>query len=204
MVKPGVLQSMGSQRVGHDWVTELNWRSIRWDVGSNHLSGWWWEVLMADGTHSSWHKVASQVLKVSLVVNWKAVTVEGTVNLGMNEWMNAHSLAAPQTPSQCLVHLQTYITSSPLGHSHGRCLLPLSATLSMDKYQYLGGFYSEVENFMDGNAKELSINIISLRMREKLHLCKVKGTIRRIIKLQNSRKWKSLTRVRLFATPWTT
>ena len=24
-VRPGVLQSMGSQRVGHDWVTELNW-----------------------------------------------------------------------------------------------------------------------------------------------------------------------------------
>ena len=23
--KPGVLQSMGSQRVGHDWTTELNW-----------------------------------------------------------------------------------------------------------------------------------------------------------------------------------
>ena len=23
--KPGVLQSMGSQRVGHNWVTELNW-----------------------------------------------------------------------------------------------------------------------------------------------------------------------------------
>ena len=23
--KPGVLQSMGSPRVGHDWVTELNW-----------------------------------------------------------------------------------------------------------------------------------------------------------------------------------
>ena len=26
--KPGVLQSMGSQRVGHDWVTELNWVEI--------------------------------------------------------------------------------------------------------------------------------------------------------------------------------
>ena len=24
--KPGMLQSMGSQRVRHDWVTELNWR----------------------------------------------------------------------------------------------------------------------------------------------------------------------------------
>ena len=30
--KPGVLQSMGLQRVGHDWVTELNWniRLISW------------------------------------------------------------------------------------------------------------------------------------------------------------------------------
>ena len=26
--RPGVLQSMGSQRVGHNWVTELNWRSM--------------------------------------------------------------------------------------------------------------------------------------------------------------------------------
>ena len=25
--KPGVIQSMGHQRVGHDWVTELNWES---------------------------------------------------------------------------------------------------------------------------------------------------------------------------------
>ena len=28
-VKPGVLQSMGSQRVGHTWMTELNW--TLWD-----------------------------------------------------------------------------------------------------------------------------------------------------------------------------
>ena len=26
--RPGVLWFMGSQRVGHDWVTELNWRGI--------------------------------------------------------------------------------------------------------------------------------------------------------------------------------
>ena len=26
--KPGVLQSMGSQKVGHNWVTELNWTSF--------------------------------------------------------------------------------------------------------------------------------------------------------------------------------
>ena len=27
--KPGVLQSMGLQRVGHDWATELNWTNIK-------------------------------------------------------------------------------------------------------------------------------------------------------------------------------
>ena len=27
--KPGVLKSMGSQRVGHDWVTELNWTECK-------------------------------------------------------------------------------------------------------------------------------------------------------------------------------
>ena len=26
--EPGVLQSMGSQRVGHDWATELNWTEL--------------------------------------------------------------------------------------------------------------------------------------------------------------------------------
>ena len=28
--KPGVLRSMGSQRVGHDWATELNWTELNW------------------------------------------------------------------------------------------------------------------------------------------------------------------------------
>ena len=30
--RPGVLQSMGSQRVGHDWATELNWSDSRPDT----------------------------------------------------------------------------------------------------------------------------------------------------------------------------
>ena len=28
--KPGMLQSMGLQRVGHDWATELNWTELNW------------------------------------------------------------------------------------------------------------------------------------------------------------------------------
>ena len=34
--RPGVLQFMGSQRLGHDWVTELNWTH---NVLSYHLQG---------------------------------------------------------------------------------------------------------------------------------------------------------------------
>ena len=29
--RPGVLQLMRSQRVGHDWATELNWTEVNWD-----------------------------------------------------------------------------------------------------------------------------------------------------------------------------
>ena len=30
--RPGMLQSMGSQRVGHDWATELNWWPLLQDI----------------------------------------------------------------------------------------------------------------------------------------------------------------------------
>ena len=35
--KPGVLQSMGSQRVRHDWVTELNWTD---SLSGSHMQLW--------------------------------------------------------------------------------------------------------------------------------------------------------------------
>ena len=44
--KPGMLQSMGLQRIGHDWVTELNWiyknnYLEKW-AGSSELNLWIW------------------------------------------------------------------------------------------------------------------------------------------------------------------
>ena len=35
--RPGVLQSMGSQRVGHDWVTELNWLKNSFEISPDFL-----------------------------------------------------------------------------------------------------------------------------------------------------------------------
>ena len=36
--RPGVLRFMGLQRVGHDWVTELNWTEPNW----NFILDVWW------------------------------------------------------------------------------------------------------------------------------------------------------------------
>ena len=48
--KPGMLWFMGSQRVGHDWVTELNWTEV-WIGRAEHIfsllsytgQGWRWK-----------------------------------------------------------------------------------------------------------------------------------------------------------------
>ena len=36
--RPGVLQLMGSQRIGHDWATELNWTELNWTERTQCLS----------------------------------------------------------------------------------------------------------------------------------------------------------------------
>ena len=37
--RPGVLQFMGSQRIGHDWATELNWTELSTQMCSNAHHG---------------------------------------------------------------------------------------------------------------------------------------------------------------------
>ena len=37
--RPGVLRFMGSQRVGHNWATELNWTESLWDHLFDYLFG---------------------------------------------------------------------------------------------------------------------------------------------------------------------
>ena len=38
--RPGVLQFMGSQRVGHDWATELNWMHSYWFLSFDKGTRW--------------------------------------------------------------------------------------------------------------------------------------------------------------------
>ena len=41
MDRPGVLQSMGLQRVGHDWATELNWICIKYNINNGDRNYNW-------------------------------------------------------------------------------------------------------------------------------------------------------------------
>ena len=63
--KPGVLQSMGSQRVGHDWATGLNW-TLPYKSKGESIHSW---------DQSSLKKIKQNMLCISyLVYHWgKAV-----------------------------------------------------------------------------------------------------------------------------------
>ena len=59
----GVLQSMGSQRVGHNWVTELNWLS--WSYCICILKIWCNELLyISSQPYILWHHIASWKLAI--------------------------------------------------------------------------------------------------------------------------------------------
>ena len=49
--RPGMLQSMGLQRVGHSWATKLNWTELNWSIWESLRGKWCW------GT--SWHRTMS-------------------------------------------------------------------------------------------------------------------------------------------------
>ena len=38
--RPGMLQFMGSQRVRHNWATELNWTEVNWTICTRSLDSW--------------------------------------------------------------------------------------------------------------------------------------------------------------------
>ena len=84
--RPSVLQSMGSQRIGHDWVTELNWTELMKHssfqrVGQNlitsrttepHLETTWCQIKEAQALKTPWslsaaphlnhrHKISYQI-----------------------------------------------------------------------------------------------------------------------------------------------
>ena len=51
--KPGMLQSMGSKRVGHNWATELKFQGLSWRDYTVYTSTewWWWRQQLVNTEH---------------------------------------------------------------------------------------------------------------------------------------------------------
>ena len=78
--RPGVLRFMGSQRVGHDWATELNWTEVREK---------WWMWMMSFNTSSLWGSC----------YYWPQFTEEETGSGGSATWtVSASPLYPPKQP----------------------------------------------------------------------------------------------------------
>ena len=74
--RPGVLQSMGLQRVGHDWASELNWTGITWSVSLKYRcqgpTPRFWSLGWAPGPGSRVFRASQIILICSRV--WELLT----------------------------------------------------------------------------------------------------------------------------------
>ena len=62
--RPGVLRFMGLQRVGHDWVTELNWTELK-EYGTGQGRQTWGEFHLPHQQNNSLERVQSACLHPS-------------------------------------------------------------------------------------------------------------------------------------------
>ena len=80
--RPGVLQSIGSQRVRHDWATELNWISLAFNTFKVHLQikpwleTWKWKKICK----SCCEWITAKIIVENLVLRkiWKIEKTEQT------------------------------------------------------------------------------------------------------------------------------
>ena len=64
--KPGMLQSMGSQRVRHNWATELNWTQYLWVISIKSAS--YSQAIHDRGAHLEPHRIFSSIQDI---FGWK-------------------------------------------------------------------------------------------------------------------------------------
>ena len=85
--RPGMLQFMGSQRVGHDWVTELNWTELNWILikqgyvdteTSTHREKTMWKI---QGEDSHVSDMRYSWLLNHTVLNWVGLLICGFLSI---------------------------------------------------------------------------------------------------------------------------
>ena len=94
-VRPGMLQFMGSQRVRHNWATELNWTELKWcwSWNSNTLATWCKELSNFIFTFH-FPALEKEMATHSSVLAWKIPLVEEPGALqSMGSWRVGHDWA---------------------------------------------------------------------------------------------------------------
>ena len=93
--KPGVLQSMGLQRVRHDWVTELNWTSF---VGTGNMSA---KVFIIGE-----HRGLLVLMIIKQYINYKPLMTEkwftAQYSPGSGQWKDRKKMYEPSMVSMIL------------------------------------------------------------------------------------------------------
>ena len=95
--RPGVLRFMGSQRVGHDWTTELNWTNLHmWFFLHSLLLLLWYLPLLQPDSHQMSHFHASGSpcwplrVSISYEAHWRRSSIGHdcclTHNLDPGKW----------------------------------------------------------------------------------------------------------------------
>ena len=106
--RPGVLRFMGSQRVGHDWATELNWTELTWI----HLS------------------LCYTALSPSLVLWPHLLPTSPLLTPVQPQWPSEHSHPRVSSSPDAL-HLSSYflrVTTSPPS-THQMCIISMLSHL---------------------------------------------------------------------------
>ena len=96
--RPGVLQFMGLQRVGHDWATELNWCNntkpfldwiVTWDEKWILYDNQQWPTQWLDGEEAPKHfpKLNLHQKKFMVTVWWSAAHL---IHYSSEPWQNHH------------------------------------------------------------------------------------------------------------------
>ena len=71
--RPGMLGFIGSQRVGHDWVTELNWIQYVESIWSTNPIIIYPEGHRLDSALCEWIEFPLKIMEVSIVKSWEKV-----------------------------------------------------------------------------------------------------------------------------------
>ena len=143
--KPGMLQSMGSQRVGHNGATELNWGSIDHSHGGRVilvLPGFYWRII------EGWWIRLSDAFVISLLSVDHIRSSSSFQVLGPRSWESSwlvsfshvfhpvHQQTLLALPSECIQSL----TTSPVRHYHtGPChhRLHLESPLNWSSHSWM-------------------------------------------------------------------